>query len=73
MDATTGFFQKCQQYFNFRGSSSSQNYQVGDDEDSDHYEEEEHQSADHKSSGISSRFSFQRSYQKVSTEDKLTK
>ena len=69
MDATTGFFQKCQQYLNFRGSSSSQNYQVGDDEDSDHYDEEENK----VDSGISSRFSFQRSYQKVSTEDKLTK
>ena len=77
MEATSGFFQKCQQYLNFRGSNTgsgkiSQNYQVGGSEDSDiedneNFEEDSDQS-------LSSRFTpFQRSYQKVSTEDKTTK
>ena len=73
MNATTGFFQKCQQYFNFK-SPTGQNYQVGEEEESDHYEDESSQrEVSGSSTGLSSRFSFQRSYQKVSTEDKLTK
>ena len=78
MEATSGFFQKCQQYLNFRGSNSSagskisQNYQVGS-EDSD-IEDNENFDEDSNDQSLSSRFTpFQRSYQKVSTEDKTTK
>jgi len=78
MEATTGFFQKCQQYLNFRGSNSNnggkigQNYQVGS-EDSD-VEDNENFDEDSNEQSLSSRFTpFQKSYQKVSTEDRTTK
>ena len=79
MEATSGFFQKCQQYLNFRGSNSngggkiSQNYQVGS-EDSDIEDNEQYDEDSKNDQSLSSRFTpFQRSYQKVSTEDKTTK
>ena len=79
MEATSGFFQKCQQYLNFRGSNSngggkiSQNYQVGS-EDSDIEDNEQYDEDSNNDQSLSSRFTpFQRSYQKVSTEDKTTK
>ena len=80
MEATSGFFQKCQQYLNFRGSNSnsgggkiSQNYQVGS-EDSDIEDNEQYDEESNNDQSLSSRFTpFQRSYQKVSTEDKTTK
>merc|ERR1719278_120456 len=61
--ATTGFFQKCQQYFS-RGSTnnsnSSQNYEVeSDNEDQESF--------------TSKLSNFGRAYQKVSTEDSTTK
>jgi len=59
MNATTGFFQKCQQYFS-RGNSSSQNYEVeSDNEDQESF--------------TSKLSNFGRTYQKVSTEDNTTK
>ena len=60
MNATQGFFQKCQQYF--RGNNPSQNYEVESDE---HEDDDE--------SFTSKLSNFGRSYQKVSTEDNSTK
>ena len=60
MNATQGFFQKCQQYF--RGNNPSQNYEVESDE---HEEDDE--------SFTAKLSNFGRSYQKVSTEDNSTK
>lgn len=61
--ATTGFFQKCQQYFsrgNTNNSNSSQNYEVeSDNEDQESF--------------TSKLSNFGRAYQKVSTEDSTTK
>ena len=58
MNATTGFFQKCQQYFS-RGNSSH-NYEVeSDNEDQESF--------------TSKLSNFGRTYQKVSTEDQATK
>ena len=62
--ATTGFFQKCQQYFsrgNTNSNTSSQNYEV---ETSDNEDQE---------SFTSKLSNFGRAYQKVSTEDNTTK
>ena len=61
MNATTGFFQKCQQYFSSRGNNPSQNYEV----ESEHEDDDE--------SFTSKLSNFGRSYQKVSTEDNSTK
>ena len=59
MNATTGFFQKCQQYFS-RGNNSSHNYEVeSDNEDQESF--------------TSKLSNFGRTYQKVSTEDQATK
>jgi hypothetical protein len=68
MEATTGFFLKCQQYLSSRGHSSLNlsQYQVDEPPSNDNHEDEEEESA------LSSRFKF-RAYQKVSTDDKSAK
>ena len=68
---TTGFFQKCQQYLTFRGSSStSQNYAVNNQDFEQDLDSEPELEVE---PNLASRFSFHPSYKKVSTEDKGTK
>ena len=65
---TTGFFQKCQQYLNFRGGDvKGQNYAVNSQDFDDGVDSETEQEPT-----LSSRFSFHPSYKKVSTEDQGT-
>ena len=74
MEATSGFFQKCQQYLTFRGSSStSQNYAVNSNNQDFGTDEDLDSDTELQEPTISSRFSFHPSYKKVSTEDKGTK
>merc|ERR1712062_553405 len=67
---TTGFFQKCQQYLTFRGSNTSQNYAVNNQDFEQELDSEPELEVE---PNLASRFSFHPNYKKVSTEDKRTK